>query len=257
MSEQEEMKLGKWSETETDYLIDNWKNQKYEEIAEKLNRPFSSIEYKSLQLGFRKKNLPWNRGELNILKELYSTASKQEIMELIPNRTWDTIYQYARKLDLSRGIYIPPLDRLPNLNLSETEKSWFACAVDCEGTFGIHKATRTGCYTPYISINNTDIRLLQYFKNITKTHSKIRLQYRTDGIRKNIYEMRVADMPRIYELIKNTYSYLIIKQLQAQILVELIELKDRIMRKGDGIYDHPQAYEDMFLKIKGLNKRGI
>src|SRR5207249_4828129 len=49
----------------------------------------------------------WTEPELDILRDLYSTAPRDEILARLPLRTWSCIMKEARKLQVARHVATP------------------------------------------------------------------------------------------------------------------------------------------------------
>ena len=99
-----------WTDSENEYLIENYKLENNYTIARKLNRTSSSIQQQANKLNLKKHNPGvWTKEETEYLIENYSTKSLKELQRKIM-RTSSSIYNKAYTLGLD------------NLNKEEKEK---------------------------------------------------------------------------------------------------------------------------------------
>lgn len=52
----------------------------------------------------RQNNTPWNEREIAVLRELYADASREQILSLLPGRSYNTICRKASKLHIRRSV---------------------------------------------------------------------------------------------------------------------------------------------------------
>lgn len=247
------LKSGRWASSDVDFLLTN-REMSYVDIAEKLGRKYYSVVHQASKLGLRK-NRRWTAKELQLLREIYPLGLKEEIVERM-DRTWEAIINKAGDLKTYRGALLSPLQKLPNLSLDVKSKVWIACAIDCEGSLGL-ELTKRGYYYPFISINNTKKKLLKHFRKLVTQRGKtIRLNTKRDKNRKNIYEFDMGSMPWIYALLKEIRPYFIIKGTQADLIIEFIEILDKIKRANYGRVVYTKRQHEIYREIKKLNKKG-
>jgi len=208
----------------------------------------------------------WTKEEDQVLFELYQTtdlSNKKEILRRI-NRSWGAIRRRAKQLNLFRGNYIPPLDRLPEYNPSLEIRTWLACAIDCDGNISLYKRKRNDLTNkfqllPAVSFQNTNRKIVEVF--IERTFPNIlklrvdRRSGRTGGRHKDKYYTLVARMPYVYALLENVKEHLIVKKKQAEKVMEFIEIENERLknRVKYGRKYLPRQLE-IFEEVKSLNE---
>lgn len=88
-------------------------------------RNWGAIERKALSLGLRRLvnvKASWTSSEINLIKEKYTTSSKENFMKLIPNRTWKAIREKANSLGINRDENLIIKDTLENTIKNNLEK---------------------------------------------------------------------------------------------------------------------------------------
>lgn len=83
----------KWTESEIEYLKENYLIKEHIEIAKDLNRSAPGVSFKCSELKLTKLH-KWTKTETDIIERLYKTVQYQEIGKLI-NRTKNSISQYV------------------------------------------------------------------------------------------------------------------------------------------------------------------
>lgn len=193
----------------------------------------------------------WTEQEDNNLKTLYKTGNQQQLMELMPSRTWGAIRRRAKQLGLYRGNYIPILSRLPVFNPSSIEAVWLACAVDCEGSISIRKNR----FLPVISFCNTNREIVENFKRLT---FQVAIVPNVRPPDKTIYRLAITNMAQNYVFLKAIQCFLITKQNQALHVLEFIEIEhERLKNHKKYGYGRTRRQMELFKEIKTLNKRGV
>jgi len=181
-------------------------------------------------MGLKRKDA-WTEEEDEVLRELYprfDTSNRDEILSKI-NRTWGAIRRRAKQLGLSRGNYIPPLERLPPFNPSKEERVWLACAIDCEGTITISRRKRLDLalgyhLLPFVSFCNSHRGIVRTFRNLTFQNLRVEAQLRPPW--KTKYAVNIRRQPQIYAFLKAIRDFLIVKQRQADLVIEFIEIEN-------------------------------
>ena len=91
-----------WTEEQRQFIRDNYSRMAISEIAEQLGRSPKSTRTQVERMGIRLDSLQrtvakfWSKNELEIIKDNF-TRPINEIRELIPNRTFSSIYEKCRK----------------------------------------------------------------------------------------------------------------------------------------------------------------
>jgi hypothetical protein len=157
-------------------------------------------------------------------------------LEKLPRRTWYAIKRRAKQLGLFRGFYIPPLDRAPKLDMSETDRVWIACAIDCEGHISLYKSSKN--FLPRIGFCNSNRDIVEEFIRKISPKIKLRVIERSKVNRRwaDKYYVHIFDMGLNYSLLKEIRPYLIVKKKQADLVMEFIEVRDKQLRKRT-LYD--------------------
>lgn len=204
----------------------------------------------------------WIQEEDNILQKLYATGKQEEIMALIPKRTWKAIRRRAKQLNLSRGWHVPPLNRLPSFNPSEKTKTWLAAVIDCDGCIALNKhhvKERVKGFTilPQVRFCNTNIQIAQRFRKLTfQNDSSLATSYRHKNNPKwrDKYSVYVSRTPLVYALLSKIKDDLIVKRKQAELVLEFIEIEDERMRKREK-YGRPYTQRELEIweEMKKLN----
>lgn len=97
----------KWSNEEVVLLDGLYKHIQLKDLAEKFpNRTKATIVAKALSLGLPSAKL-WQPEEDRILKIFFSNASKEELVKLLPKRSWVAIIARGERLDLKRFVSKP------------------------------------------------------------------------------------------------------------------------------------------------------
>jgi len=227
-----------------------------------VNRSKDAIQEKARTLGIKYRRTvsshrKWAESDDEKLERIYPTAQKEEILKLFPNRSWDAISLRANKLKLRRGNFIPPLQKVPFYSLSEPEKAWLACFLDSEGTIGITKKLRSFCHRPYVSASNTDIRLLNRFKELTDIKNVIAHMKRENPKHKPCYIIRTEKMPFIYGILRHVLPYLVAKATQAKMVLEFIEIRHGSLKAWNGNrISETSRQQEIVRDICKLNQRG-
>lgn len=96
-----------WSKEDTDYLINNFGKESYEEMSKHMNRRHNSnaISIKAAKLGLTTPQ-EWSDEEKNILLNYYSILPKEEILKKLPNRTEASIVCMGMKLGVKSYAYL-------------------------------------------------------------------------------------------------------------------------------------------------------
>jgi hypothetical protein len=130
-----------WSEEEKSLLKQIWTNNTKEFIKPQFKRPWSSVIYEARELGLQKnpevvqqqrvissklavKGMEdcWTSEEDTLLKKIYETGSRKDLMEKFPGRTWKAIRERSTKLGLRRDQDIVNRERMVNLTKTMQEQ---------------------------------------------------------------------------------------------------------------------------------------
>jgi hypothetical protein len=149
----------RWSSAEITYLVSNHGKMTRAEIATCLGRSLSAIIHKIQRLKIAKKPALWLEKEKQILREFYSVLPREELLQLLPYRSWKAVKEKASLLGLKRD---PPITLKP---LSEAQRAYIAGIIDGEGC--IYFRNCCNHYYFEVSVTNTDIKLINWLKETT------------------------------------------------------------------------------------------
>lgn len=90
------------TQEEKEFLKENYVNKTNKELSEILGRSLSFIESVAGVLKLRKDKFFWSKEEVEILKENYLTQKKDIILNLIPNKNWQSIVSKANTIKIKR-----------------------------------------------------------------------------------------------------------------------------------------------------------
>lgn len=153
--------------------------------------------------------------------------------------------------------------------LGETEKSWVAGLLDCDGSVSLvrhrmQRKLRGGSVVydglePCVSFHNTNRAIIDKFAIVTGLAS---LQVRADRRnpnQKTIYEVGTNRMGDISELLSQVEHYLVVKAEQACLLLEWIVIQRtnaRVKSKDGHPYEYTPRQREIYGRIRELNARG-
>jgi len=139
--------------------------------------------------------------------------------------------------------------------MDETEKAYIAGFFDGEGCIYIGKVrTRnTETITGRILIGGTNKEEINYLFNLIKNGRKNETQHSNRQNNKKMYRIELAQSQGIIFL-REILPYLKLKKQQANLFIELSELKKKSSRKGKY---NIKRQEEIMEENKKLNRRGI
>ncbi|WP_018130508.1 hypothetical protein [Effusibacillus pohliae] len=93
-----------WSVDDTNIVLHHYGHIPLEELQAKLSTPRSSyaISHKARSLGLTKQKKNFSAEEDEIIRKYYPTGTENEIMSLLPGRTWTSIVSRANRLGVKR-----------------------------------------------------------------------------------------------------------------------------------------------------------
>lgn len=136
----------------------------------------------------------------------------------------------------------------------------FAGMMDCDGDIGIRKDNRQDTYYQRIGFTNTNIKIIEWIvENFGGSVPKETV--RNNPRWKNFYKWTLGSSSS-YKLLKKIRPYLIIKQEQADLAIELYDKVSK-WNYGSGravsklMPKHKREHaKELFEKCKTLNKKG-
>jgi hypothetical protein len=83
-----------WTKEEINFILAN-RNMALKDMAEHLGRSLDATRNKRHRLKASPRRQVWTDAEREILKLHYGVKSKEEVAEMLPNRTWAAIVRQA------------------------------------------------------------------------------------------------------------------------------------------------------------------
>lgn len=96
-------KENRWAKTEEEFVLSNYLDLTWRQIAQELGRTEGAVRIKARKLGAikRRHNL-WTKKEIKQLKMLYPISSLQELLDAFPDRNKDDIWSKAKGLGITK-----------------------------------------------------------------------------------------------------------------------------------------------------------
>ena len=141
--------------------------------------------------------------------------------------------------------------------MTETEKAYIAGIVDGEGciTAYSYNTRRTTSTKSTIMVSNADTFLVDWLKTVSGLGT-IHDHCNKRNLLKGWKPQRVWCLSSLHGscLLKEILPYLIIKKEQAELFIELVELKSKSSRRGKF---NEKRQNDILIRFRELNKRGL
>lgn len=142
--------------------------------------------------------------------------------------------------------------------LKPTEISYLAGIIDGEGTISLGRVppSQRGISQAIImrlQITNTDRRLLDWILERCGGRINIRSRKATNPKHKTQWTWRPPDRINCAEILRKCLPYLVIKGRQAELFLELLDL--RLKSSNKGVF-HPERQQEIVSEVQRLNKRG-
>lgn len=247
-----------WNDEDLEDFIKLYPFATKEEILERFpNRTWKTLCTKASRMNIKRRKNYWTAEEDSIIKEFYVSQKKEDLLKLLKNRTWCAIIARAHFLKQYKMQYTP-IDSNKNLQISDVESAWLACAIDGEGTIELRKQTypHGWCMTPRISIYNTNMDFVIHCKDILNVGSI----YTTDSRdrEKKDHSFTVSSAHEIYTVLKKIKNFLIIKKEIATLLLEFLDIQKELIKIG-GVYKkrrYTERQHEIYKEIRNLNKKG-
>jgi hypothetical protein len=208
---------------------------------------------------------PWTREEDLLLKKLHSDGMLyKDIAKQIKGRSIPAIWVHARKLGLqlrlnwmktdyqqtkNRSAWITWVETVP---LTNEEAAYIAGIIDGEGTITLcRNTTKTSCrFTPRIVISNSSMILIEWLRNRLKTTSPSVVKRHTWNPNKPVYVISVLSY-RVVGIVRRIQQYLVIKEKQAQIILDFWKLREAKDYAGP----YGQQEQQLYIDIVSLNMK--
>lgn len=130
---------------------------------------------------------------------------------------------------------------------------WLAGVLDGEGSLMIVRANADN-FAPRIMVANTNLDFLQQVEKITGCGS-IKLAHKESLVRKKGYKWTCDVWDDIIQIIEEVHPYLIIKRLQASVLLLFCQTRNSV--RGRRTTPDTKKYRELLYEFnKDLNHRG-
>lgn len=207
----------------------------------------------------------WTCEDDDILRKVYPTASKKDVMNALPKRTWQAIVGRANHLmGIHRSGYRPFECYLKLKHyvdkFSDFEKGSLVALIIGEGCIGIH---HQGLSTqlqlsPTISIANTDVNVIEYLNKIFHGIPLKRNieQWKKEGNRKPTTLFRIRGLG-VLALLETLEPYMFAKRNQTRLVIEFCESRfENMLEKGKAT-PYTRRELEIVAEVEVLNKKGV
>lgn len=194
---------------------------------------------------------PWTAQEVITLKNKYSTTDLQDLsMEL--GRSIAAIRIKGRKLGLRREW------KLNQVKFDDFSRGLLVGAIEGEGSIRISKSSKAHGkkLRPEMCVCNTNLQFLEkinrhLFDCAGFVAYKEKQHYQYKGRKRTTYRLVITGLKRVYPILTQIISDLVVKKKQAELLIEFCQLR---MRKGyNSLYGDNE--KRLAKEIKKLNLR--
>lgn len=114
-----------WGEKDIEFLHDNYEQLTHKEIAIIINRTENAVRKKLSELSLLKNDF-WSEEEINLLESVYRFKTKNQMLELLPNKTYLQISRKAVELGLIKDTLV----KNASLTQGKTSDKWTKEEVD-------------------------------------------------------------------------------------------------------------------------------
>ena len=202
----------------------------------------------------------WSSEDINFLITHFPTMTDKELAAAL-GRSIYSIRNKARRLNLRKSWHhLPPLYNKPNIKLNEVQKAQLAMMIDTDGTLTIATQTKKTGYlcglklSPHIAFVNCNKALVEYFNKLVGKKPNQFSTRKTKTHWKKLYLSCLGSMSRIHAILSQIEKYLIAKRRQARLIIEFIEIEDKLFRENK----HPFTERQLQIRdeVVRLNRRG-
>lgn len=195
----------KWKKENEQFLIENYKNTSYKDIAEKFNTTEGAIRAKCFELNLIKKD-KWTEDDLNYVKENYQNKTTKQLAQEL-NRTETSIHLKAKRMGLKKYCYYCDYDFFETID--NEEKAYWLGFIYADGYITINKKTNSGAVG--IELKYSDIEHLRKFNRAINGNYKIDIgkvecsisKYKTDC---KMCKLRIYSRKMVDDLMNNNVN---------------------------------------------------
>jgi hypothetical protein len=145
--------------------------------------------------------------------------------------------------------------------VNDLDYAWLACAIDGEGSMSLIRSYAYNnsilCYCPIISVTNNNTTFLEECKRIMETERPIlptKGNQREKAVNwKETYHIRVSKQSEIKVILNLILPFLVIKNRQAKLLLEWIDIRESLSRGWGG---RQKRETEIYEELRELNKKG-
>lgn len=189
----------------------------------------------------------WTGEEVDLLKEIYPiVSSNDELLKHFPKRTLGAIQRKAsadlhvhRKNAKSWRVIYP--------KLSDHTAMIIAWSIVWEGSISLYYDKFKKRINPIINLSNTNLELLQKFRQLVGFGCVIKGRKGKNGYR-DLYYWQLSGNRGCLHLLKEIVEYLPAKQKRAELLIEFCE--SRIKSRWGTYSDREREILEEFRKLK-------
>lgn len=151
--------------------------------------------------------------------------------------------------------------------LSDVDAAYIAGLIDGEGTIRVKKDSRRELYYPIVIVVTNSNKDLVDIIHLTIGCGTVRPQLweRPHNVwwsknpikqKKVIWRLGIFNKSDIYELLRQVYPYIILKRELAELVMELIEIRNSLKtRRGKLKGQRSDREREIYLRVKELNSK--
>lgn len=154
--------MERWTKEQEQYLIDNYSNKMYCEIAKEIGKTEGSIRAKCFELNLVK-NKSWSDKEIEYIRKNYQRLSVKEMAKEL-NRTPNAVKLKAERIGCKKYPYNCDYDYFKNIDTEE--KAYWLGFIYADGYVSINEKTNSG----YVGIElqaSDSVHLKKFNKSIS------------------------------------------------------------------------------------------
>lgn len=186
--------MERWTNEEEKYLIDNYMNMMYCDIAEVLNKTEGAIRAKCFELNLVKNNA-WSDEEIEFIQNNYQRLSVNEIAKYL-NRTTNSVRLKANRCGCKKSPYNCDYSFFKVID-TEEKAYWFGF-IAADGWVSVNSLTNSGCLG--IELQYGDTNHLKKFNKSIGGNYKITNRERTCEIDPKYNKVSKESCIRIFSI---------------------------------------------------------
>jgi hypothetical protein len=197
----------------------------------------------------------WVDERKTLLRGLYPTASREEVLEAFPEKNWNAISAKATREKIHRKV--PHKFKVRDFPIMDKVTARImAWAISLEGAITLHKQTDPRTKTPelyaVVSLANTNRNLLTKLMEISGFGHIRSKSWQYNERCKPCFYWTIRNIQECLAFLRQIQPHLPSKQEQADLLIEYCEERLKNWRLPYSTRDF-----EIHERIKSLNKRGL